>query len=146
MRLRRRNAQIRRRNEVELEEQRRRYRGFYRSPSPVGRNSRPKNRTFLAPSLPIDQKKKSSPVAGTSGIRQLPKPQVPVRPPAPIRPPAPQAQQRLPALHVQQPGRPQQQNEHARPPVPRQDPLQRANEAWQNSGSSQNICLKFLNL
>ncbi len=148
MRLRRRNAEIRRRNELELEEQRReerRHRGFFRTPSPSHRDSRPKNRLFLPPSLP-------NPVAGTSGIRQLPNPvagpsgirQLP-KPKAPVRPPAPHVQQRPPVLQVQQPGLPQQQTQNQDAPArlqapPRQDPLQRANEAWKEAGTLQNIC------
>jgi len=136
LRLRRRSAEIRRRNEVELEEQRReqrRHRGFYRTPSP-SRDARPKQRLFLPPTLPIDQKKRtSSPIPGPSGLKRLPRP--------PVRPPAPQVPQ------PQGPVQPQVQPALRQPPpTGREDPLQTANEAWQQAGNSQNILFENLTI
>jgi hypothetical protein len=134
LRLRRRNADIRRRNELELEEQRRRYRGFYRTPSPSNRQTHPKNRRpFLPPSLPVDQtKKQTDPIAGPSGIRlpgirQMQKPRVPMpQPPVAVLGPPAQAPQ------VQPPVRPPPPSFSARP---NRDPLEKANEAWKEAGN-----------
>lgn len=123
-----------------MEQQRRRYRGFYRTPSPSRRETQPKNRPFLPPTLPVDQtRNQRGPIAGPSGIRlpgirQMPIPRVPmpqaavphaqapqIRPPAPQVQPAAQAPVRPPAPSL--------------PPRPRQDPLQKANEAWKQAGN-----------
>jgi len=104
VRIRRRNDLRRRRNQLELEEQRR-TRGFEKSPSTNGQMARRPNRPFFPPpTKAVDARKRSDDaVAGPSGIQHV----VQIHHPPPVRPPPPQPQLQA-----------------------RRDPLQGANEAW----------------